>query len=227
MTPGMATNQKNGPRRVRSFVRRAGRVTAGQQRALTELWPRWGVESPGGQLDLDTLFGRQAPRVLEIGMGDGEVLLAMAAQHPDQDFLGVEVHEPGIGHCLLGVDKAGLQNVRLIREDAILVLQDWLPGDSLDRVNLFFPDPWPKKRHHKRRIVQRGFLELLARCLRSGGLLHMATDWAPYAEHMEETLAGSADFEPLEGAGDRPATKFERRGERLGHQIRDLRYRRI
>ena len=222
----MSSSNEQGQRRVRSFVRRAGRITTGQQRALDELWPRWGVERPAGSLDLDKLFGRQAPRVLEIGIGDGEVLLTMAGQHPDQDFLGAEVHEPGIGHCLLGIEKAGLTNVRLIRQDAIVVLRDWLPDSCLDRVNLFFPDPWPKKRHHKRRIVQASFLSLLARRLKSGGLLHMATDWAPYAEHMEEMLATSAQFEPLSDAGDRPPTKFERRGKRLGHEIRDLRYRR-
>ena len=211
---------------MRSFVRRAGRVTAGQQRALAELWPRWGVEKPAAALDLDRLFGRQAPRVMEIGFGNGDVLVSMAAGYPEQDFLGVEVHEPGVGHCLLGLERAGLTNVRLIREDAIVVLQDWLAPACLDRVNLFFPDPWPKKRHHKRRIVQPTFLALVAARLKPDGLLHMATDWAPYAEHMEEVLAVSADFAPAAGTGDRPPTKFERRGERLGHEIRDLRYRR-
>lgn len=211
---------------MRSFVRRAGRVTAGQQRALAELWPRFGVAEPEAPLDLDQLFGRDAPRVMEIGFGDGEVLLSMAARYPEQDFLGVEVHEPGVGHCLLGLEQAGLQNVRLIREDAMVVLQAWLAPACLDRVNLFFPDPWPKKRHHKRRIVQPAFLALVAARLKPGGLLHMATDWAPYAEHIEEVMAASADFVPLAGAGDRPPTKFERRGERLGHEIRDLRYRR-
>jgi tRNA (guanine-N7-)-methyltransferase len=131
-----------------------------------------------------------------------------------------------VGHCLLGLERAGLQNVRLIREDAMVVLKDWLAPECLDRVNLFFPDPWPKKRHHKRRIVQPAFLALVAARLKPGGLLHMATDWGPYAEHMEEAMAASADFVPLGGDSDRPATKFERRGERLGHQISDLRYRR-
>ncbi len=184
------------------------------------------MEPPADTLDLDTLFGRQAPRVMEIGIGNGDVLLTMAAQYPDQDFLGVEVHEPGIGHCLLGLEKAGLDNVRLIREDAVVVLQRWLAGACLDRVNLFFPDPWPKKRHHKRRIVQPAFVALVAARLKPGGLLHMATDWAPYAQHMEEVLAASAAFAPLAADSDRPPTKFERRGERLGHEIRDLRYRR-
>ena len=222
----MNSNRETGRRRVRSFVRRAGRVTAGQQRALAELWPRWGIGTPGAPLDLDAVFGRVAPRVMEIGIGDGEVLLTMASREPAWDFLGVEVHEPGLGHCLLGLEKTGLENVRLVREDAMVVLQDWLRPECLDRINLFFPDPWPKKRHHKRRIVQPVFVELAARVLRPGGLLHMATDWAPYVEHMEETLAASAAFAAVEEASDRPPTKFERRGERLGHQIRDLRYRR-
>lgn len=222
----MDKGRKTGRRRVRSFVRRTGRVTAGQQRALTECWPRWGVDRPAERLDLEALFGRTAPRVMEIGIGDGEVLLALASRHPEQDFIGVEVHEPGVGHCLLRLEALDLQNVRLIREDAMAVLQDWLPPACLDRLNLFFPDPWPKKRHHKRRIVQPAFLVLVARALRPGGLLHMATDWAPYAEHMEEALAARADFEPIAGPGDRPPTKYERRGEVLGHEIRDLRYRR-
>jgi tRNA (guanine-N7-)-methyltransferase len=213
-------------RRVRSFVRRTGRVTAGQQRALKELWPRWGLAPPDGVLDLNATFGRRAPRVLEIGFGDGTALLAMAQAHPEQDFLGIEVHEPGIGRCLLGLERAGLNNVRLIREDAVLVLGGWLAPGCLERVNLFFPDPWPKKRHHKRRLVQPAFPDLVAGVLKPGGLLHLATDWAPYAEQMEQVLAASAQFAAISGPGDRPPTRFERRGEGLGHAIRDLRYRR-
>ena len=223
----MSTNEQQPLRRVRSFVRRAGRVTAGQQRALAELWPRWGLERPAGSLDLDQVFGRQAPKTLEIGFGDGEVLLAMAAARPEADFLGIEVHEPGVGHCLLGLEREGLENVRLIREDAMEVLHHWLGPDCLDRVNLFFPDPWPKKRHHKRRIVQPAFLGFVAKVLKNGGLLHLATDWVPYAEHMQETLAASGDFSgEKHGPRDRPQTKFQSRGERLGHEIRDLYYRR-
>ncbi|MGI9331280.1 MAG: tRNA (guanosine(46)-N7)-methyltransferase TrmB [Gammaproteobacteria bacterium] len=223
----MSTIPEHPPRRVRSFVRRAGRTTPGQQRALAELWPLWGLEEPSQPLDLDQVFARTAPRTLEIGFGDGEVLAAMAEAAPQHDFLGVEVHEPGVGHCLLGLQHASLANVRLIRHDAMEVLQNWLPADSLDRVNLFFPDPWPKKRHHKRRIVQPVFLGLVSKALKNGGLLHLATDWMPYAEHMEETLAASPDFSPEKhGPQDRPETKFQRRGERLGHAIRDLYYRR-
>jgi tRNA (guanine-N7-)-methyltransferase len=223
----MSTIPEHPARRVRSFVRRAGRTTAGQQRALAQLWPKWGLEEPPDPLDLDQVFARSAPRTLEIGFGDGDVLVAMASAAPQHDFVGVEVHEPGVGHCLLGLEQAGVTNVRLIRHDAMEVLQHWLPADSLDRVNLFFPDPWPKKRHHKRRIVQPVFLGFVAKALKTGGLLHLATDWAPYAEHMEETLAASADFSrENRGPQDRPETKFQRRGERLGHEIRDLYYRR-
>jgi len=223
----MSAIPEHPPRRVRSFVRRAGRTTPGQQRALAELWPLWGLAEPANPLDLDQVFGRAAPRTLEIGFGDGDVLVAMAQAAPQHDFLGIEVHEPGVGHCLLGLEKAGLTSVRLIRHDAMEVLQSWLPAASLDRVNLFFPDPWPKKRHHKRRIVQPTFLEYVAKALKTGGLLHLATDWVPYAEHMTETLATNQNFSPdNHGPEDRPTTKFQRRGERLGHEIRDLYYRR-
>ena len=218
-------------RGVRSFVQRAGRITRAQERALEELWPIWGVEFSPAPLDLDTLFGRKAPRVLEIGIGDGETLLALAAAHPDRDYLGVEVHRPGIGHCLLGIESGGLGNVRLISHDAVEVLEKQLPDASLDEVLLYFPDPWPKKRHHKRRIVQPAFIELLARKLRSGGRFRLATDWAPYAEHMLEVLRASPLFVNASPGGDyvprpasRPQTKFERRGERLGHEVFDLQF---
>lgn len=212
-------------RRVRSFVRRAGRITAGQQRALRELWPRWGLDESTGGLDLDQEFGRQAPRIIEIGFGDGESLVEMAAANPDLDFVGIEVHEPGIGHCLLLLEAASLPNVRLIGQDAIEVLENWLRPQSIDRVQLFFPDPWPKKRHHKRRIIQPGFIALVRRVLQPGGVLQVATDWANYAEHIEEIMRQEPDFERLEVDIDRPATKFERRGQRLGHEIIDLTYR--
>ena len=222
------------PRRtIRSFVQRAGRITPAQERALEELWPRVGIAYAPGVLDLDTVFGRRARRVLEIGIGDGETLLALAAAHPDTDFLGVEVHRPGVGHCLLGIEAASLGNVRLVAHDAVEVLEHQLPDASLDELLLYFPDPWPKKRHHKRRIVQPGFVELVARKLRPGGVFRLATDWAPYATHMLEVLRESASFANASPAGDyvprpgsRPLTKFERRGERLGHEVFDLEFRR-
>ena len=199
---------------------------------MAELWPLWGVEFSPAPLDLDALFGRWAPRVLEIGIGDGEALLALAAARPDVDFLGIEVHTPGIGHCLLGIESRRLTNIRLISHDAVEVLERQLPDASLDEVMLYFPDPWPKKRHHKRRIVQPAFVELLAGKLKSGGTFRLATDWAPYAEHMLEVLQASPSFTNASPTGgyvprpeSRPLTKFERRGERLGHEVFDLEFR--
>jgi tRNA (guanine-N7-)-methyltransferase len=216
-----------GRREVRSFVLRAGRITAAQQRALAQLWPRYGIELGPQPLDLDRAFGRRAPRVLEIGFGDGELLAGMAQDQPETDFLGIEVHRPGIGHCLLLIEKLGLGNLRLIAHDAVEVLRQQLPDASLQRVNLFFPDPWPKKRHHKRRIVQPEFARLLALRLVPGGLFHVATDWAPYAEHIEAVMSAEPAFERLPAsAALRPRTKFERRGERLGHDIHEHVWRR-
>jgi len=213
-------------RRIRSYVRRAGRLTTGQRRALDELWPRWGIEPPDGRLDLTEVFRRDAPAVLEIGFGDGEVLLETASRHPDWNCIGVEVHEPGIGHCLLGIEGRDLTNVRLIEADAIDVLDGWLEPGCLARAHLFFPDPWHKKRHHKRRIVQPSFLDRIARVLQHGGILRMATDWAPYAEHMRDVMQGRADFALTGHDFDRPLTKFEQRGRRMGHQISEFSYRR-
>ena len=220
------------PRRtIRSFVQRAGRITPAQERALDELWPRFGIEFSPAPLDLDAVFGRQAPRVLEIGIGDGETLLALAAAHPAKDFLGVEVHQPGIGHCLLGIESLGLANVRLVSHDAVEVLAQQLADASLDEILLYFPDPWPKKRHHKRRIVQPEFVELVARRLKPGGRFRLATDWAPYAEHMLEVLRASPSFTNASPDGgcvprpeSRPLTRFERRGQRLGHEVFDLEF---
>jgi tRNA (guanine-N7-)-methyltransferase len=220
-------------RQVRSFVRRAGRITAAQSRALRELWPVYGIELPREPLDLDEIFGRDAPRICEVGFGDGQALSTLAAKHPEVDFLGIEVHEPGVGRLLLTIEKQGLTNIRIIRHDAVEVLRDWLKPACLDRLHLFFPDPWPKKRHHKRRIVQQDFLALAARVLKPGGMLHMATDWENYAEHMLELTDSCPRFRNFAGPGhfserpaERPETKFERRGRRLGHQVRDLLYQR-
>ena len=221
-------------RTIRSFVRRAGRLTPSQERALDELWPAMGLGFSASTLDLQAVFGRDAPIVLEIGFGNGETLVQQAAEHPEFDFMGIEVHEPGVGHCLIKARDAGVSNLRLIRHDAIEVLTEQIPSNSLLRVNLYFPDPWPKKRHHKRRIVQPAFLELVADRLRSGATLHIATDWATYAEHIDEMLEGSDRFECAErrehGGGlplDRPQTKFERRGLKKGHRIHDWRFVRL
>jgi tRNA (guanine-N7-)-methyltransferase len=220
-------------RRVRSFVRRPGRLTAAQRRALTDLMPRYAATSASGRLDLRELFGRDAPCVLDIGFGDGEALATSAINYPSHDYLGVEIHEPGIGHLLLLLEKAAVTNVRVIARDAADVVPD-LADASLAAVNLFSPDPWPKKRHHKRRLVQPAFIGELARVLRPGGLLHVATDWADYSRHTREVLATSTSFVPVETvevANDprafRPPTKFERRGRRLGHEVVDLLYTRV
>ena len=211
-------------------MRRPGRATSAQRRALADLWPRFGVDAPQGPLDLTALFGREAPRVLDIGFGDGEALVTTAVNYPAVDYLGVEVHEPGIGHLLLLLERSGAPNVRVIERDAAEVLPQLLPDGSFAAVNLFFPDPWPKKRHHKRRLVQPEFVRELARVLADGGLLHIATDWADYARHTLEVLAASTDFAPTDASADplafRPPTKFERRGRRLGHEVADLFYRR-
>lgn len=225
---------KGQKRTVRSFVRRAGRITASQQRALDELWPIFGIEFDDTPLDLPSLFGREAPVVLEIGFGNGETLVEQAVANPDRDFIGIEVHEPGVGHCLLKAEDAGLKNLRVINHDAIEVLARQIPADSLSRINLYFPDPWPKKRHHKRRIVQDSFAKAVADRLLVGGTLQIATDWANYAEHIDEVLSRSERFacvERREHRGeaplDRPQTKFERRGLRKGHRICDWCFRRV
>ena len=232
----MTVNENSSrPRRpIRSFVRRAGRLTPSQQRALEELWPVYGVDPGNDALDLTSVFGRSAAIVLEIGFGNGDTLVQQASENPDCNFLGIEVHEPGVGHCLLMAQSAGTSNLKLIAHDAIEVLETHVPPGSLQRINLYFPDPWPKKRHHKRRIMQASFLTLCANRLMEGGALHVATDWANYAEHIDEVLAESDLFrcserrehdgdEPL----DRPMTKFERRGLRKGHRIWDWRFEKV
>ena len=218
------------PRRIKSFVLRAGRTTAAQERALTELWPRFGV-SPEDLIDLDTVFGRRARRCLEIGFGVGEVIGALAEQHPEVDYLGIEVHKAGVGRLLLRAAEADLKNLRIVNADAVEVLNEHLPDACLDEILVFFPDPWHKKRHHKRRLIDSGFAALLARKLRAGGVLRLATDWQDYAEQMLSVLNAETAFESLSPQGQyvprpefRPATRFERRGARLGHGVWDLAY---
>jgi tRNA (guanine-N7-)-methyltransferase len=221
-------------RRVRSYVLRTGRVTVGQERALRELWPRFGIEPGGGPLDFAALFGNDRPVIMEIGFGNGEATWRMARDRPDENYLGVEVHRPGVGHLLLKIEEHGLDNVRIACEDAVELLRQRVPEASLDGVRIYFPDPWHKKRHHKRRLVQAPFLDLLASRMKTGGVLHVATDWAPYAEQIAELLAAREEFENLAPAGAccprpdwRPPTKYERRGERLGHEVFDLVWRRV
>jgi len=222
-------------RPIRSFVMRTGRMTAGQTRALEELWPRYGVEFSPQPLSLDALFGRVAPRTLEIGFGNGEHLAALATLHPEHDYLGIEVHRPGVGHLLLLAATNNLTNVRASSHDAVEVLREQIAESSLDEVLVLFPDPWHKKRHHKRRLIQPPFVELIASRLRQGGVLRLATDWEEYALQMLEVLnAASALFANLSPARDwmprpeeRAPTRFEKRGARLGHGAWDLAFKRI
>jgi tRNA (guanine-N7-)-methyltransferase len=220
-------------RAIRSFVVRAGRMTVAQDRAWLELWPQFGLETAESPLDLTAIFGRDAARTLEIGFGNGESLVALAAAHPERDVLGIEVHRPGVGHLMLRAAELHLTNLRAICRDAVEVLQRCIPAESLDEVLLYFPDPWPKKRHHKRRIVQPDFVALVASRLRPGGVFRMATDWQHYAGQMLE-VAGQCDAlrneSPLGNyvprPHSRPITRFERRGQRLGHEVWDLAFRR-
>lgn len=244
--------QHPGPHRpIRSFVRREGRLTKGQQRALDDLWTTFGVDSAGPDtleveriarqepvLELVTLFKREPASgrqtVLEIGFGNGASLAEMAATHPQNDYLGIEVHRPGVGNLMRLLAEQDLHNVRVICDDAVQILKHRLPDACLDRVQLFFPDPWHKKRHHKRRIVSPEFAALIAQKLKSGGVFHLATDWEDYAEQMMEVLSAAPDYQNLAAAGEysprpdwRPLTKFEQRGQRLGHGVWDLLFVRV
>jgi tRNA (guanine-N7-)-methyltransferase len=228
MSASNQDNHGNQQRRIRSFVKRAGRITQAQQRALREYWPVYGIDYESSPLNFEQVFSRQTKRILEIGFGNGELLVTTAAENPDTDFIGVEVHEPGVGHCLLRLHEQSLTNVRVSRHDAIDVLNQQVPDRALHGVNLFFPDPWPKKRQHKRRIVQADFVMLLGRKIAPGGFFHAATDWANYAEHIDQTVTANPAFRAVETkTSKRPETKFELRGKRLGHEIWERKYQRV
>ncbi len=219
-------------RRIRSFVRREGRLTPGQQKNLDALWPRYGLELPAARLNWGELFGRRAPLTLEIGFGAGEVLADLAIRHPEQNFIGIEVYRAGVGRLLGALDTAGARNARVFCADAVEVLDHAFADDSLDNVLLYFPDPWPKKRHHKRRIVHPDFADEIARVLVPGGLWRVATDWRHYAEQMRNVLDTHPAFENI-GDDDgwvstppRTGTRFEARGRGKGHAVFDLAYRR-
>jgi tRNA (guanine-N7-)-methyltransferase len=221
------------PRSIRSFVTRAGRITAAQQRALEELWPKYGVEFAPAPLDVPALFGRAAPLTLEIGFGNGDNLARLATAYPQRDFLGIEVHRAGVGRLMLALQAQGLSNVRIICHDAVEVLEQQIRTGSVAEMLILFPDPWPKKRHHKRRLLQDAFVQLAAERLSRGGVLRVATDWQPYALQMLETLSACTALENLAAGGgfvprpaEREPTRFERRGERLGHEVWDLAFRR-
>jgi tRNA (guanine-N7-)-methyltransferase len=213
-------------RAVRSFVRRAGRQTPAQQRALIELWPRFGVPDDSGPLDLHALFGRARPITLEIGFGNGDHLAARALAAPERNFLGVEVHRPGIGHLLRSAAAENLANLRVAEQDAVVLLRERIAVETLDEVQILFPDPWPKKRHHKRRLIQPEFASLVASRLHHGGRLHVATDWEPYAQQIRVVLDDCPLLATVTDAQltSRDVTRFEQRGLRLGHGVRDLTY---
>jgi tRNA (guanine-N7-)-methyltransferase len=218
-------------RPIRSFVLRAGRVTPAQERAWAELWPVFGLSCDGAALDLDKVFGREAPRCLEIGFGAGEVIGALAKAHPEIDYLGIEVHRAGVGRLLLKAHDEKITNIRIICHDAVEVLASSIRDASFDSILIFFPDPWHKKRHHKRRLIDAPFVETLAAKLRPGGVLRLATDWQAYAEQMLQVgnacprlVSQSADATYVPRPAFRPPTRFERRGARLGHGVWDLAY---
>ncbi|MEH6544177.1 MAG: tRNA (guanosine(46)-N7)-methyltransferase TrmB [Porticoccaceae bacterium] len=219
---------------IRSYVVRSGRMTNSQLRALQQFGDEYRLRLAGGRVEWEQVFGRRAPVVLEIGFGMADSLLQMAAAEPDKDFVGIEVHPPGAGALVNGAATQNLRNVRLYLADAVDVIDECLPDTSFARIQIYFPDPWHKRKHSKRRIVQTELVEKLSAKLQDGGLLHLATDWEPYAAHMAKVMAAQPGFENMATDGPysprpsfRPETKFERRGERLGHQVNDLLYRRL
>ncbi len=218
-------------RPIRSYVLRQSRISRAQQRAHTALLPRYGIPFAPRTLDLEQVFGRSAPKILEIGFGMGESTAEIAAAHPECDYLAIEVHTPGVGSLLKRIEAAGLANVRIVQHDAVEVLRSMIAPAGLDGIHVFFPDPWPKKRHHKRRLLQPAVAALLAERLKPGGYVHVATDWEEYAEHILTVLeAEPALVNTAEGFAERPAyrplTKFEQRGMKLGHPVRDIVFRR-
>ena len=215
-------------RPVRSYVLRQGRMTSRQQQALENHWSTYGLEVPTQKTpyDWDQVFGRSAPVVLEIGFGMGDTLIGMAKAYPEINFIGIEVHRPGVGNCLFNAHELGIKNLRVMVEDAKHALSMGFSEQTIDKVMLLFPDPWPKARHHKRRLVQNDFVTAVAGILKTGGCFHMATDWEPYADHMLSVLSQCPAFTSHPISQDRLVTKYERRGQRLGHAIQDLVYQR-
>lgn len=216
------------PARIRSFIRRQGRATAGQRQAMDAHWDTYCLP-PAAEFNAEQAFGRQAPLIVEIGFGNGDSLAAMAEANPQLNYLGIEVHRPGVGHLLMLLEQRGIENVRIYHHDAIEILEQKIPDHSLAGVHLFFPDPWHKRRHHKRRIVRPGFVDLLNKKLAAGGYFHAATDWEHYAQDMLATLSADKGLKNTSPSGDycprpdyRPLTKFENRGLRLGHGVWDL-----
>ena len=214
---------------IRSFVRREGRMTESQRQAIDHYWNQFGIEFDYAKLDLDKIFQRSAPKVLDIGTGMGDTTITLAKEHLENDYLAVEVHRPGIGSLLRQVTTNHLTNIRISNHDVVELLRYQIPLYSLDMVYIFFPDPWPKKRHHKRRLINQSLLDILKPCLKSHARIYTATDWQDYAEHIREVFAGDNEFVNLAGSGRfsprpswRPMTKFEKRGNKLEHQVRDF-----
>ncbi len=219
---------------IRSYVVRAGRMTEGQKAAFDKYWSDYGLSLHDGKIDLNATFGRSGPRVLEIGFGMGGSLLEMVQAEPEKNFIGIEVHPPGVGRLINGAGTLGLSNLKVYLADAIDVLEDCIPDDSIDRLQVYFPDPWHKKKHNKRRLIQSPFVQRIRSKLKPGGVFHLATDWEPYAESMLEVMEAAEGFKNMAGPGlysprpdYRPVTKFEQRGERLGHGVWDLLYQKI
>lgn len=231
--PELTTEGKN-LRKIRSFVRREGRLTKGQEQAMADCWPTMGIDFTAEKLNWAEIFGNDNPVVLEIGFGMGASFSEMANNAPEKNFIGIEVHSPGVGACLMAARDAGVTNLRVMCHDAVEVFEHMLPENSLETVQLFFPDPWHKKRHHKRRIVQTEFAQMLRHKLKVGGIFHMATDWQEYAIHMNEVMAAAPGYQNtatnspyIDRPKERPLTKFEARGHRLGHGVWDLKYQRV
>jgi len=227
------SDENKSHRKIRSFARRTGRMTLGQKLGMEEGWPHFGLNFDQGMIDPAIVFEREGPLVIEVGFGMGTSLLDMAENEPDKNFIGIEVHTPGVGSLLNGVVKNALTNIRVYEHDAVEILADCIPDACVDRFQLYFPDPWHKKKHHKRRIVKPEFIQEIRRILKVDGVFHLATDWEHYAEHMLEEMEAAEGFDNAAGKGSyspkpeyRPSTKFERRGERLGHGVWDLLYQR-
>ena len=221
-------------RKIRSYVRREGRFTPAQRSAFESLWPDFGIDITDEKLDFLSMFGRKSDVFLELGFGDGTALKTLAARHPENDYIGIEVHRPGVGRLMRELHEEGIQNVRVSSDDGTGVMKDNIPLNSLSGISIFFPDPWHKKKHNKRRLIQQEFTSMAASRLRPGGVLHLATDWQDYAEQMLEVLTAepllencSTDSTYAERPYSRPLTKYEQRGLRLGHGVWDLVFRRV
>jgi len=225
----MISESKRPIKTIQSFVRRSSKLTPGQRNGIDKLWSNYGLDIPKGYMDLDKVFNNTNPRVLEIGFGNGDSLLSMAINTPNKNFLGVEVYEAGIGRLINEAHKVGIDNLRVVKFDAVELLHNHIDDDSFESLQLFFPDPWHKKKHHKRRIVNSNFLNLISKKLIKNAVIHMATDWESYAQQMMDSMENHKNFKNRFGAhiyssspGLRPITKFEKRGQKLGHKVWDL-----